>query len=406
MRTSYSALGTFETCPLKYKYQEIEKRKTPKRAEQVFGTVVHSALKRMFERDPLYPTLEEVIDYYGRTWREAAGKVVWIKPEQREGEEEMYFAEGVKIITNFYRKNKPWSANAVELESRFSASIVDEQSGEKHVLSGIIDRLDKDPNENTYEIIDYKTGKRMPSADSLADNLQLGLYAIALRARWPHLQASEIKTSLYFLKHNDKVSIAHTDETLARAKTRILTLINEITRRMSTDDFQPTPGPLCNYCGFRSLCPMWSHEYKKVEAPAPDEKQVSLAISAMFEIKKEESELKKRAAAARSLILLYMEKVGVLRVFGSGGFITKQIQERSAFNMGQVRPILERLQKWETILSPDEKKLSKLLIDLSENDQNEILAARERKTITTLKVSPKKKIDEESDSDDSTSASA
>ena len=71
MHTSYSALDTYKTCPLKYKYQEIDKRKTPKRVEAIFGTVVHSALKYMFLRDPLYPALDEVIDFYTRKWKEA-----------------------------------------------------------------------------------------------------------------------------------------------------------------------------------------------------------------------------------------------------------------------------------------------------------------------------------------------
>src|SRR3989338_3384570 len=111
MKTSYSAMETFETCPQKYKYQEIDRIKTPKRVEQVFGTVVHGALRYMFLRDPLYPTLEEILDHYGRTWKEAAEKIMWTKPETREKEEGMYFSEGVKLITNFYKKNKPWSAN-------------------------------------------------------------------------------------------------------------------------------------------------------------------------------------------------------------------------------------------------------------------------------------------------------
>ena len=404
MRTSYSALETFETCPLKYKYQEIERVKTPKRVEQVFGTVVHSALKRMFDRDPLYPTLDEIVDFYGRTWKEAAEKIGWTKPEKREKEEEMYFSEGVKLITNFYKKNKPWAANAVELETRFSAMITDPDTSSEHTLSGVMDRLDKDPEHEEYEIIDYKTGKRMPAEETLADNLQLGLYAIALRARWPHITPEKIKTTLYFLKHNDSVSVVHTDETLERAKRRVLATIGAIEKSIVANDFQPTPGPLCNYCGFRSLCPMWSHEYKREEAPTPTEQEVARAISEMFDIKKEEGLLKKRVASARAMILSYMEKAGVFRVFGSGGFITKQTQERFSFDMDKARPILERLGKWTDILEPDEKKLSKLLMELSEDAQNEILAARERKTITTLKASPKKGFNEESDSDDSSSA--
>jgi len=395
MRTSFSALETFETCPLKYKFQEIERIKTPKRVEQVFGTVVHSALRYMFVRDPLYPTLDEILDHYGRTWKEAAEKIAWIKPGLRQKEEEIYFSEGVKLITNFYKKNKPWTANAVELEARFSAEVIDPDTGAAHTLSGVMDRLDKDPEKEEYEIIDYKTGKRMPAEETLADNLQLGLYATALRARWPHIKPEQIKTTLYFLKHNDSVSAVHTNETLERAKRRVLATIGAVEKAITGNVFEPTPGPLCNYCGFRPLCPMWSHEYKKEEAPTPSEKEVADAISEMFAIKKEESILKKRAAEARAAILTYMEKTGVLRVFGSSGFITKQTQERFSFDMEKVRPILERIGKWSAVLSPDEKKLLKVLPVLSDKEREEILLAREEKKFTVLKTSMKKGIDEE-----------
>ena len=68
MRTSYSALETFKNCPLKYKFQEIDKIKVPKNVETVFGGSVHSALKYMFERSPLYPTLDQVIDFFRNIW--------------------------------------------------------------------------------------------------------------------------------------------------------------------------------------------------------------------------------------------------------------------------------------------------------------------------------------------------
>lgn len=63
MKTSHSALETHKTCPLKYKYQKIDKLKGAKRIEAVFGTLIHSALKFMFERNPFYPTKAEIKHY-------------------------------------------------------------------------------------------------------------------------------------------------------------------------------------------------------------------------------------------------------------------------------------------------------------------------------------------------------
>ena len=71
MRTSYSALETFRQCPQKYKFQEIDKIKTPKSKEAVFGTLVHSGLRHLFSRDPLYPSLDEVIEHFRASWSSA-----------------------------------------------------------------------------------------------------------------------------------------------------------------------------------------------------------------------------------------------------------------------------------------------------------------------------------------------
>ncbi len=391
MHTSYSALDTYKTCPLKYKYQEIEKRKTPKRVEQVFGTVVHSALKYMFLRDPLYPALDEVIDFYTRKWKEAAEKIEWKNLEQKEAQEKMYFEEGIKLLENFYKKNSPWNFNAVELESRFQINLKDEESGTTHTLAGFIDRIDKDTASDVYEIIDYKTGKKMPSQEMLEDDLQLGLYSIALKDRWPALSAQRIRTSLYFLKHNEKISAVHSDEKLERAKGRILAIIKEIEKRMESGLFEPMPGPLCNWCGFRPVCPMWSHEYKnKEERQAPDEAEVAKAIQEFFEIKQTEETNKKRLGVLRNVILMYMENTGVARVFGGPGYITKSVGERFAWKMDRVKPILERLGKWAGILEPNSKKLEELLPTLPDKDREEILTAREKRSVVTLKQTKKK----------------
>lgn len=392
MHTSYSALDTYKTCPRKYKYQEIDKIKTPKKLEQIFGTIIHSSLKFMFERNPLYPTADEVVDFYSKVWGEAAGKIIWESESEKERKEKIYFEEGIKMLKNFYKKNSPWNFNPVELESRFVVEIENEEKGGRHTLGGIMDRLDKDPSSDIYEIIDYKTSKRMPPEDSLAENLQLGLYAMAVKKRWPSLNDEQIKLSLYFLKHNEKISATASAENLDRVKKRILTTIKEIEKRIETGEFPPTPGPLCDYCGYRNICPMWSHEYKKKETETPDETVASLAIKEFFEIKETDEKNKKRLAELRNTILSYMESEKIDRVFGGEGYITKTVQERFSFDMDKIKPILEKLGKWTEILAPDEDKLEEILAGLPDKESEEILAARDKKTFITLKQTKNRKI--------------
>ena len=160
---------------------------------------------------------------------------------------------------------------------------------------------------------------------------------------------------------------------------------------MESGLFEPTPGPLCNWCAFRPICPMWSHEHKnKEELQAPDEAEVAEAIAEFFEIKKTEEANKKRIGQLRDTILTYMENTAVARVFGSPGFITKSVGERFTWEMDRVRPILERLGKWAGILEPNSKKLEELLPTLGAKDQEEILTAREKKSVITLKQTKKK----------------
>src|SRR4030042_5632321 len=115
MRISYSALDTYQTCPLKYKFQEIDKIKTPKSKEAVFGSVIHSTMKFIHTPGILSPTLEQALDYFSKNWNSDVFA--------DEFEERAAFSPGVAIIQNYYKKNDPAKANIVDLESRFNIEI-------------------------------------------------------------------------------------------------------------------------------------------------------------------------------------------------------------------------------------------------------------------------------------------
>lgn len=368
----------------------IDKIKTPKRIDAVFGTLVHSALNYMFERNPLYPTLDEVINFYTNRFKETAERVVWVDPGRRAEEEKFYFEEGIKLLKNFYKKNQPWTFNVLELEGRFSLELADDLSGKVHTLSGIIDRIDKDEESEVYEIIDYKTGKKMPAQKDLEQNLQLGLYHLAIIHRWPHLKPEQVKVSLYFLKHNDKISTIPTTETTERLKKNVLATIRDIEKSIETDTFPPMPSGLCNYCGFRKICPMWSHEYTREETPAPNEAEIADAIKEFFELKTQGDAEKKRIAELRDRILRYMDENKIDRVFGSPGYITKSALERTTFDIEKVEPLLKKSGLWEKILEPDAKRLERLLPSLPDLLREEIAAFQNKKRTIVLKPTKKR----------------
>jgi len=387
MRTSYSALETYGICPQKYKFQEIDKIRAPKRIEAVFGTIVHSALKYMFERNPLFPTEDEVINFFSERFNEKSDSVEWPDASKKELTEKLYYDEGVKLLRNFYAKNKPWDFNPVELEGRFQVEIEGDKE-KTHTIAGIIDRIDKDPAGDSYEIIDYKTGKKMPSQESLENNLQLALYHLAITKRWPHLKAGQVKTSLYFLKHNEKITAVPDERRAENAIKIILAKIAEIEKASETGNFPPIPSALCDWCGFRRRCPMWSHLYEE-KKETPDETTASEAIKEYFGIKETEEKNDKRLKELRSIILAYMDGKKIGRVFGSGGYITKMIQERVSFDMEKVRAVLESIGKWAEVLSPDSKKIEHLMETLSDEAQEKLKEAEKKKSFIVLKQTKK-----------------
>lgn len=394
MRTSYSSIDTYLQCPQKYKFQEIDKIRAPKSREAIFGTAIHSSLNFMFKNNPLFPTLDEVIDHLRQKWPgleilNQEAKHDSLKTFWTEKEEKILFEDGVRLLKRFYEKNAPWNFTVLELESRFEVPIQDEKTGEIHILAGIIDRLDKNPEG--YEIIDYKTGKKMPTQDSLKTNLQLSLYSLGMQKKWPHLNIEDIKLSLYFLKHEEKLSTKIDEEAAKKTKEHVLKTIADIQDRMrSGKEFEPMPSPLCNWCSYRPMCPAWRHLYKvtsnKLQVTSKEE--IEKIIKDFFEIKKDVKIKEEKLDQLQEQIKDYMDKENLTRLFDEAGTISKKKNQRFEYDWEKVRVVLANFGKWEEILKADETKLKKILGEIPEDARKEIELARklskEYTTITAL----------------------
>ena len=344
MRTSYSSLNTYQQCPLKYKFQEIDRIKAAKGPEAIFGNIIHNCLKFMFERTPLYPASDEIIDRFWLLWGERKSKI-----EISLEEDKAYAEEGVLILKKFYKHNQPWNFNVLDLESRFEILIPDSDAGENHILAGIIDRVDKN-NGDAYEIIDYKTSRRMPSQENLDNDLQMSIYHLGIIKRWPHIRPENVKLSLYFLKHGEKITTSRSEENLEKTKKFIVGLINEIKNRIQNNcDFPAFPSPLCGWCGYKPLCPMWKHEYQKSTSQKADQNEIEKIIKEYLKLKEQNNQNNKRLTELQAFIYDFMDSEGVERVFGENGYLTKILQERLVYDMKKIRQILEELGKWNEV---------------------------------------------------------
>ena len=88
MNTSFSALNTYRICPLKYKYQNVDKIKAKKSPEAIFGTLVHDTMKFIHSGGFTNQSLKKALHNFSTHWN----------PEAFEDEtkERAAFAQGIK----------------------------------------------------------------------------------------------------------------------------------------------------------------------------------------------------------------------------------------------------------------------------------------------------------------------
>jgi putative RecB family exonuclease len=391
MRISYSSLENFKQCPLKYKFSQIDKIKEPKSKEAVFGTYIHKVLRWFYQKDPHFPALDALLDYYKEHWPKKSEGFEWQDPE----EENSYFKEGMRILEEYYKANIPHQTSILDLETRFEVTIdenPDKDNG-KHILTGVIDRIDK-LSDGTIEIIDYKTGKRIASQRNVDSNDQLSLYAIGLKSRWPRTKIENLTLSLYFLKFNEKIKTQRTEEDLEKSKEKVIQLIHKIQK----SSFEPRPSTLCGWCGYRNICPIWKHLYENEAENNINGVNIKEKIDEYFKLKEEREKIEEKLINLKNLIDIYCQQKGLKRVFGENGYFCRTTHNKVSYNIKKLKEVLEPLEKWERILAIDPKKLDKVLKEIPQELRDKIKEAekieKEYKYLSSNNTS-KKEVEEE-----------
>ncbi|HHD92733.1 MAG TPA: PD-(D/E)XK nuclease family protein [Candidatus Portnoybacteria bacterium] len=375
MNLSYSALSDFLNCPYKFKLGYIDRIKVPKSPLAIFGTAIHSALKFLHEPSHLTPpTEEELLKFFTQQWNPEN----W--PSQEEAD--LNFAQGVEILKNYYAKNYPTKFNIVNLEFPFRFPI--EYRGETHYITGRIDRVDKLENDQ-FEIIDYKTGQRMPAQSEVDHSLQLSIYQLGVTNLWPFLKesAQPIKLSLFFVRHNLKLSTKKNSSDLEETKESLISTIEKIKEAQKLNKFEPTPNRLCDYCNFRQYCPY----FRQKEKPIEDQK-VKQAAQDFVDLKTKKKEIDKKIAQAREIIEKYLDQKNLERLFLENKAITRLPQKKISYDEETIREILQPLSKWTNVVSLNNKKLKELFETLPLDVQQKIEQTQKETISKRLTVSP------------------
>jgi putative RecB family exonuclease len=237
---SFSRLQRFEQCPLSFKLHYVDKRQAEPGIPLRFGKAVHAVLEGLVAEAIATRTtgpLSEarVLELWGHAWAKADLVGVGL------------FAEGLAMLKQFVRDEgvlEPTTVLAIEKEFRL-------QIGGFTVL-GFMDRVNW-LNDETLEIVDYKTNHQLFTRDEVDASLQMSLYELAARQLWPWVK--NVRLTFLMIRHGIKQTTSRSDEDLEAAKAYVATLGRQ-TETATTFPARLHSG--CTYCDHRAACPAYA----------------------------------------------------------------------------------------------------------------------------------------------------
>lgn len=363
MRISHSAMETFKQCPYKYKLNQIDKIPEPKSEESVFGSYLHYILQWFFENNYNKISLKDLLSYYEKHWPEI--KYFDNKTQKEKPMSNFFFEEGIMMLKNFYQKNGHKDVTIISLEAPFEISLTD-QNDQIHIVSGIIDRIQK--TDTRYEVMDYKTGKRLPTQTKVDQNNQLSIYALAFLDKWPDIKIKDLDLSLYFLKFGEILKTKRTKEELEETKNKILKIIKDIQKEKS---FCPKPTVLCGWCGYKNICPVFKHYQPKPEIEK-DEMNIKNLMDKYFTLHQKRQNLEKEIEQIKTKVDNYLVNKNLYKIESNEGCFELNDREDCVFEWKKVKDILKPLGKWTQLIKIDQTEFNKIMREIPENIRNEI----------------------------------
>lgn len=225
-------LSTFQYDPEKYAMTFIfgQRDNSPRIYEFLVGIAAHEALEVIFKaikagRPGKDITLKEILAEYDKAWKREKAKNRYAARDGWKAAE--YKRRGEDYIRTRYEQMYPFEelGRIVDLEPTVLWQMTDPATGKTYDFKGKIDRLMI--KGDTVEIRDWKTHFSPPSLRQLEEDVQLALYAIALKKTRPDLmEGKKIKLAWDFKDFSQEIMAD--DAYLARVEEKVFGILRRI----------------------------------------------------------------------------------------------------------------------------------------------------------------------------------
>lgn len=263
-------ISLFLQCPLKYRLQYVDGLSQEfhrPRSYFSFGRTVHAALRDFYRLGgPAQNPFPLLYQLYRNQWQ-------GIDPVQlgyRDREEaEDYYYRGYYMLQHYYRAHEEENRKTLYLEEFFQGEILPGM-----ILGGRIDRVAETP-DGWVDIIDYKTGKRVPREEDLKEDIQPAVYQYLVKKA---LQTEKVRICSYYLFKKKTLLL----EELDLGEEELMELTQTIREQIDQKVFPSQKNRFCSFCDYQILCPQQMEKWELMGQRSRDQ-IVELARSHIYE---------------------------------------------------------------------------------------------------------------------------
>ncbi|HEX7147076.1 MAG TPA: ATP-dependent DNA helicase, partial [Actinomycetota bacterium] len=243
LRTSYSRIGTYEDCHLRYFFGSVAGLDDRSSYQMAFGRLMHTIFELAAKGD-----IANAPDDLKAAYRQRFNPA-WF-PSRAIAYQ--YWRDGMGMLELWHRSEAEAARRALRFEVGFEMEVGD------HLVRGRIDRVDRGPDDGIV-LLDYKTARYPASEEEAERSLQLAIYYLAA-LRDPELAAlgQPVEMQLVYparIMHGrfTRVSQHPGPDHAGKVERRLLALLDGA----AAESFDPDPHADCRMCAFKPICPMW-----------------------------------------------------------------------------------------------------------------------------------------------------